>query len=193
MPEFKLQAILLVLGDVNGMFEVEGESGFSGQDNLLVVCEACACCSSTAASEGADGCPLTSAGDATDDGSEAGAAANETGTALALATFGTVDRSAFNGVSAPLGVDAVELDLEKGAAFEVAERLGVDDGTIGARTLGDDGLTVDDYIVRDCGAEGVAGLGDFGPQSFIEADMNLGTGGKIDDGRRRSGLRRRGA
>ncbi len=59
-----------------------------------------------------------------------------------------------------MGVNAVNADGEVRSALDVAESLGVNDGSIGAGIFGDYSLAVDDHIICDCGAEGVAGVAD---------------------------------
>jgi hypothetical protein len=176
---------------VDWVLKAEGEQGFGGEDDLLVAGESAAGGTGASASESADGCAFASAGDAAEESAQASAATDEPGGAFAFALFNLIDGCGRDGIAAPTGVNAVETHGEESAAFECAEGLGVDNGAFGASSAGDDGFAIDDHVTGDGGREGLAGLADLGAKVLIEADADVGAGGK-DDNRRRRGCGWRG-
>src|SRR5579859_7623449 len=183
---------LALFGDANGMFKLEGEQGFSGEDDLLIAGEGAAGRTRAAAGESTNSCAFAAAGKSADERAQAGAAADHNAAALAFPLFGFLNAGCLDRVAAPAGMDTIELDHKRRAALEAAQRLGIDHGSVGTRALGDDGLSVNHDVVRDGRLEGVAGVADLRSEIRVKANADAGSHRQFDHfGRRRSSGRGR--
>ncbi len=96
---------LLLLDDVDRMFEMEGEQRFGGEKDLLVAGERATRRACAAAGCRANERAFAASGDAADDGSERSAAARHESRALAFTLLRPIDGAGLNRIGAPIGCE----------------------------------------------------------------------------------------
>ncbi len=151
---------LLLLGDGNGAFQVEGQVRPLRQIDLLVARESVARSAGSGSGQSADQGSFAAAGQPADQSTQPGAAAGEEPCAHAFTLLHAIDGGGGDRIDTPARLHTIQAHLQDGSALEAAERMGVNHRTLGASALGNDDLAVHHHIVDDRSGEGLAGLAD---------------------------------
>src|SRR5512143_426142 len=109
------------LSDFHGLFEFEAEGRFGRQHDVLVAGESCAGATCARARNGANGGPLATARQTTDERADAGATAGHDGRTLAFTFFAARDRGGLNRVLLTVDGDGIERQPQTRTAFETPQ------------------------------------------------------------------------